>query len=74
MLMTHRTSIKPSSDFYWGALAMKSAMLATCDVHLRDIELGFPPEIVLDKLRENLELLTAEMVADLVQNIGEKTG
>jgi hypothetical protein len=73
--MTKSTDIKPSSDFYWGALAMKSAMLAAHDVHVRNIELGFPAELVLGKLRDHLEMITADMVfGEINQNIGEKPG
>jgi len=73
--MVKKTNIRPNSEFYWGALSMKSAMLAAYDAHVQNIELGFPPELVLEKLREHMELISAEMVfEENSQNIGEKTG
>ncbi len=66
--------IKPSSEFYWGTMAMKSAMLAAHDVHAQNIELGFPPVLVMRELRKHLELIAADMVVDgNNQNIGKKT-
>lgn len=75
MEIAKKTKIKPNSEFYWGALAMKAAMISAYDAHMQNVELGFPPELVLIKLREHLELITADMVAaEANQNIGEKTG
>lgn len=74
--MTKRTNIKPSSEFYWGALSMKSAMLAAVDAHAENIQLGFPPELVIAKLKEHMELISADMVANtkIAQNIGDFSG
>lgn len=73
--MAKKTDIRPNSDFYWGALAMKDAMLAAHDAHAANVELGFPPELVLKKLREHMELITAEMVAsESSRSIDQKTG
>lgn len=60
------------SEFDRGAQSMKLAMLAAYDAHVQNIELGFPPELVLDKMREHMELITANMVVS--ENIGENSG
>lgn len=70
--MTKQTKIRPSSEFYWGALSMKSAMIAAFDAHAQNVELGFPPELVLEKLREHLTLITPNMVTqEPTANVGE---
>lgn len=69
-----KNHIRPHSDFYWGALAMKAAMLAIHDVHAANVELGFPPRLVLKNLREHMEMITPDMVAqDRNQNITDGT-
>lgn len=55
---------------------MKSAMLAAVDAHAENIQLGFPPELVIAKLKEHMELISADMVANtkIAQNIGDFSG